>query len=187
VWGLPAATHNTVWLRRKKYFMVVGSTKNKDGAADFVEAAFCCFLWRRNHNSGAWLLHCCTVHFSEQFFFFWKTSASELIHSHCSSVKFSFFFVFKKPVRVINSLALFKWKVYFFSEKPVYLIDFTRTVHMNVNIIFFKKKISLRWIKFTRTVISILFLIIFYLIVLHAQKIMETVVLVKWILYLMKL
>jgi hypothetical protein len=34
----------------------------------------------------------------------------------------------------------------------------------------FFKKISLRLIKFTRTVISILFLIIFYLILLHAQK-----------------
>jgi hypothetical protein len=43
----------------------------------------------------------------------------------------------------------------------------------------FFKKISLRWIKFTRTVISILFLIIYYLILLHAQKIMKTVVLVE--------
>ena len=69
------------------------------------------------------------------------------------------------------------------------LIDFTRTVHVNVNNNFFLffKKISLRWIKFTRTVISILFLIIFYLILLHAQKIMKTVVLVEWILYVMKL
>jgi hypothetical protein len=77
--------------------------------------------------------------------------------------------------------------VLFYFEKPVQLIDFTRTVHVNVNNNFFFKKISLRWIKFTRTVISILFLIIFYLILLHAQKIMKTVVLVEWILYVMKL
>jgi hypothetical protein len=69
----------------------------------------------------------------------------------------------------------------------VQLIDFTRTIHVNVNSDFFYKKISLRWIKFTCTVISILFMIIFYLILLHAQKIMETVVLVGWILYVMEL
>jgi hypothetical protein len=44
-------------------------------------------------------------------------------------------------------------------------------------------KTSLEWIKFTRIVILILFLIIFYLILLHAQKIMKTVVIVWWILY----
>ena len=98
------------------------------------------------------------------------------------------FFLSKNQCEWINSLALFTWKVYFFfSEKPVQLIDFTCTVYVNVNSNLFLKKIGLRWIKFTRTVISILFLIIFYLILLHAKKIMETVVLVKWILYVMKL
>jgi len=69
------------------------------------------------------------------------------------------------------------------------LIDSTRIIHVNVNNIFFLfvKKNSLRWIKFTRTVISIFFMIIFYLILLHAQKIMKTIVLVEWILHVMKL
>jgi hypothetical protein len=88
-----------------------------------------------------------------------------------------------------STVALFTWTVFLYKKKPMQLIDFTRTVHVNVNNNFFLffKKISLRWIKFTRTVISILFLIIFYLILLHAQKIMKTVVLVEWILYVMKL
>ena len=73
-----------------------------------------------------------------------------------------------------------------FFKKPMQLINFTRTVHVNVNSNFFKK-ISLRWIKFIRTVILILFLVIFYLILLHAQRIMETVVFVEWILYVMEL
>jgi hypothetical protein len=38
-----------------------------------------------------------------------------------------------------------------------------------------------------RTVISILYLIIFYLILLHAHKIIKTIVLIGWILYVMKL
>ena len=65
--------------------------------------------------------------------------------------------------------------------------------HCSLNSFFYKKK-TVQWIinslalfKFTRTVISILFMIIFYLILLHAQKIMETVVLVGWILYVMEL
>ena len=75
-----------------------------------------------------------------------------------------------------------------FFKKSMQLIDFTHTVHMNVNNNFyFKKKISLRWIKFIHTIISILFLIIFYLILLHAQKIMETVVFVGLILYVIEL
>jgi len=45
--------------------------------------------------------------------------------------------------------------------------------------IFFSQKTSIEWIKFTRTVISILYLIIFYLILLHAQKVMKTVVLIN--------
>jgi hypothetical protein len=76
---------------------------------------------------------------------------------------------------------------FFKKKKPVQLIDFTRTVQVNVNNNFFFKKISLRWIKFIHTVISILFLIIFYLILLHAKKIMETIVLVGWILYVIEL
>jgi hypothetical protein len=77
----------------------------------------------------------------------------------------------------------------FFLKKLMQLIDSTRIIHVNVNNIFFLfvKKSSLRWIKFTRTVISILFMIIFYLILLHAQKIMKTIVLVEWILHVMKL
>jgi hypothetical protein len=75
-----------------------------------------------------------------------------------------------------------------FFKKSMQLIDFTRTVHMNVNNNFyFFKKNSLRWIKFIHTIISFLFLIIFYLILLHAQKIMETVVFVGWILYVIEL
>jgi hypothetical protein len=54
-------------------------------------------------------------------------------------------------------------------------------------IIFLKKKTSLGWIKFTHIVISILFMIIFYLILLHVQKIIETLVFVGWILYVMEL
>jgi len=50
------------------------------------------------------------------FFKFQKTSASELIHSHCSHEKF---------------------RVFFSSEKPVQLINFIRTIHMNVNNFFF--------------------------------------------------
>ena len=78
-------------------------------------------------------------------FFFWKTSAVNWFHSHCSREREQQFFFL------------------------------------------FLKKISLRWIKCTRTVISILFMIIFYLILLHAQKIMETVVLVGCISYVMEL
>jgi hypothetical protein len=52
---------------------------------------------------------------------------------------------------------------------------------------FFPRKTNIEWIKFTRTVMSILYLIIFYLILLHAQKIMKTVVLIGWILYVMEL
>jgi hypothetical protein len=87
-----------------------------------------------------------------------------------------------------NPLALFTWTVFFF-WKPVQWIDFTRTVHIHVNSNFFLffLKIHLRWIKFTHIVISILFLIIFYLILLHAQKIIETVVLIGWILYVIEL
>ena len=66
------------------------------------------------------------------------------------------------------------------------LSNFIRTIQVNMNN-FFLKKISLKWIKFTRTVISILFLIIFYLILLYTQKIMKTIVLAEWILYIMKL
>jgi len=72
----------------------------------------------------------------------------------------------------------------FFYKKTVQWIDCTRIIHVSNNL---KKKTSLEWIKFTRTIILILFLIIFYLILLHAQKIMETVVLIKWILYIMEL
>ena len=79
----------------------------------------------------------------KQCFFFWKTSAVNWFHSHCSRECDSNFYFFKK--------------------------------------------ISLSWIKFIRTVISILFLIIFYLILLHALKIIKTVVLVGWILYVIKL
>jgi cell shape-determining protein MreC len=53
--------------------------------------------------------------------------------------------------------------------------------------IFFSRKTSIEWIKFTRTVILILYLIIFYLILLHAQKVMKTVVLIGWILDVMEL
>ena len=54
-------------------------------------------------------------------------------------------------------------------------------------IIFVSRKTSIEWIKFTRTVISILYLIIFYLILLHAQKVMKTVVFIGWILDVMEL
>ena len=105
-------------------------------------------------------------------------------HQFCC---FSWWFSNEQWSHAPLSHCLLKWTVFF--EKPVQLIDFTRTVHVNVNNNFFLffKKISLRLLKFTRTVISILFLIIFYLILLHAQKIMKTVVLVEWILYVMKL
>ena len=53
--------------------------------------------------------------------------------------------------------------------------------------IFFSRKTSIEWIKFTRTVISILYLIIFYLILLHTQKDMKIVVLIGWILDAMEL
>jgi cell shape-determining protein MreC len=53
--------------------------------------------------------------------------------------------------------------------------------------IFFSRKTSIEWIKFMRTVISILYLIIFYLILLHVQKVMKTVVLIGWILDVMEL
>jgi hypothetical protein len=89
--------------------------------------------------------HGSTVALFTWIFFFWKTSAVNLFHSHCSRER----------------------------ELLIFFLYF--------------KKISLRWIKFTRTVISILFLIICYLILLHAQKIMKTVILVEWILYVMKL
>jgi len=82
---------------------------------------------------------------------------------------------------------MFTWN--FLKKKLMQLIDSTRIIHLNVNNIFFLfvKKNSLRWIKFTRIVISILFMTIFYLILLHAQKIMKTIVLVEWILHVMKL
>jgi hypothetical protein len=107
-----------------------------------------------------------------------------------SSILLLLVVIFQWSVEHDSIVALFtKVNSFFFFEKPEQLIDFTRTIHVNVNnnIFLFFKKISLRWIKFTRTVISILFLIIFYLILLHAQKIMKTVVLVEWILYVMKL
>jgi len=100
-------------------------------------SSICCFSLWFPLNSGV-MLHCCTVHVNSCcFFFFWKTSAVNLFHSHCS-----------------------------------------REHELLIFFLFFKK-ISLRWIKFTRTVISILFLIICYLILLHAQKIMKTVLLVE--------
>ena len=39
---LPVTIYNIVWLK-KKYFMLVEPTKNKDDTASFVDAAFCCF------------------------------------------------------------------------------------------------------------------------------------------------
>ena len=89
----------------------------------------------------------------------------KLIHSHCSHE----IFFKKKKISAINWFHL-----HYSREHEQYFFLFV-------------KKNSLRWIKFTRTVISILFLIIFYLILLLAQKIMKTIVLVEWILYVMKL
>jgi hypothetical protein len=149
-------------------------------------------LKRMENKSRSYLLlaaaPCCTVQWTVQ-----HPSTVALL----TKVNSVFFFLKNQwTVRVnFNSLALYmnicfskNQLIVFFLEKPVQLIDFTRIVHVNVNSNFyFKKKISLRWIKFIRTVISIWFLIIFYLILLHVQKIMEIVVLVRWILYVIEL
>jgi len=79
--------------------------------------------------------------------------------SHCSREQLLFFFLKISAVNLFHSHC---------SREHEFLIFFC-----------FFFKISLRWIKFTRTVISILFLLICYLILLHAQKIMKTVVLVE--------
>ena len=89
---------------------------------------------------------------------------------HCSQLhEHSVFF------SVLNFLTVF-----FLKQKTSY----TCTVMWTI---FFSWKTSIEWIKFTRTVISILYLIIFYLILLHAQIIMQTVVFIGWILYVMEL
>jgi hypothetical protein len=119
-----------------------------------LAAAPCCTVqWTMQHPSQQceWILiysycslkQCFFFEKPVNSFFFWKTSAVNWFHSHCSR-------------------------------------------EYDINFYFFKK-MSLSWIKFIHTVISILFLIIFYLILLHALKIIETVVLVGWILYVIKL
>ena len=99
---------------------------------------------------------CCTVQWTVQH------GAAFALFTKVNSANFVFF---KKAANSAISLALymnnlfiylfFKKPVNFFFEKPVQLINFTCTVHVNVNSNFFKKKISLRWIKFICTVISI--------------------------------
>ena len=107
-------------------------------------------------NSGAWL-HC-------------SVNSGAMLHcctvhvnsaSYCSREQLLFIFFLKKT-SVVN----------------LFHPHCSREHELLIFFLFFKK-ISLRWIKFTRTVISILFLIIYYLILLHAQKIMKTVVLVE--------
>jgi len=94
----------------------------------------------------------------------WTVEPCSTVAVHYKVRSSFFFFNFEKPVcYTVKSLGFFK-------KKSVQLIDFTHTIHVNMNNIFLLKN-SLRWIKFTRTVIPILFLIIFYLILLHAQKI----------------
>jgi len=131
-----------------------------------------------------------------------KASVTNFLQHHAARAAFALFtkvnsadFVFFKKNSEYNSLAMLnglfilffsKSQLIFFFEKLLQLINFTHTVYVNVNNNFFKK-ISLKWIKFIRTIISILLLVIFYLILLHAQRIMKTVVLVGWILYVMEL
>jgi hypothetical protein len=155
----------------------MGPTDNCGVPQVFEKQHFAASRLNISTNSGAWLhcsvnsgamLHCnivhvltCTVFF---FFFLNFEKKCKLIHSHCSHEIF-----LKKKTSVIN------WfHSHYSREREQYFFLFV-------------KKNSLRWIKFTRIVISILFLIIFYLILLHAQKIMKTIVLVEWILYVMKL
>jgi hypothetical protein len=142
----------------------MGSTDNYGVPQVFEKQHFAASRLNINTNSGA-MLHCNTVHvLTWTVFFFNFEKQCKLIHSHCSHEIF-----LKKKTSVIN------WfHSHYSREREQYIFLFV-------------KKNSLRWIKFTRIVISILFLIIFYLILLHAQKIMKTIVLVEWILYVMKL
>jgi hypothetical protein len=105
-------------------------------------------------------------------------------------------FMFKTHVKLKQLLTFFFFFTLYYSREQFFFCfwkisavhyKFTRTVHVHVNSNFKKKKTSVDWIKFTHIVISILLLIIFYLILLHAQKIMKIVLLVGWILYVMKL
>ena len=108
-------SHKYYRLVKKKTVVYAGRTHQKFScAAGFVEAAFCCFSWGRNH----WTVELCST-----VVLFIKVN--------------SFFSIsFEKPVWVnFNSLALFTWIIFFF-EKPVPLIDFTRTVHVNSNFVF---------------------------------------------------
>ena len=102
-----------MWLWRKKYVMPVGLTKIKDCAV--LRSSILLLLMEKEPQqwSMASLSHCSLKWIV--FFCFWKISASELIHSHCSREKFRFFF----------------------PEKPVQLIDFTRTVMWTWILIFF--------------------------------------------------
>jgi hypothetical protein len=79
-----------------------------------------------------------------------------------------------------NYMNIFFLVCYFFNSFSfIKKTSYTRAVMWTY---LFSRKTSIEWIKFTRTVISILYLIIFYLILLHAQIIMKTVFFIGWIL-----
>jgi len=94
-------------------------------------------------------------------FFAFKTlerkSNENLLCMHCRNLRtvqftctvLGFFFIIIISVLIV--LIFFKKKTRFIRET-----------------IFFSRKTSIEWIKFTRTVISILYLIVFYLILLQA-------------------
>jgi len=122
------------------------------------------FMWTVQEN--------CTVHFKKKTVQFTHT-----IHEWIALFMWTFLFFFLQCVNFFN--------IFFKKKTSLKWIKFTRALWREHY--FFSWKTSIEWIKFTRTVISILYLIIFYLILLHAQKIMKTVVLIRWILYVMEL
>ena len=62
---LRTRNHIKCCLVKKKKLIFNGKTHQNVS----LTACLCCFSQGKKQNSGAWL-HCCTVHFSEQFFLF---------------------------------------------------------------------------------------------------------------------
>jgi len=110
-WGSPATTHDSIWLRKITCVLLVGPTKIRDWTAGFEKQHFAASRGGKG------------------------TSTVEHVNSgamlHCTLfTKWTAFFFFKN-----------QHSKFFFPEKLVQLINCTRIVHVNMNNIFFKKKL----------------------------------------------
>ena len=118
-WGSPAATHDSVWLRKIKCVLLVGPIEIRDWVAGFEKQHFAA---SRGGKGTSTVEHGSTVQ--------WTVESSSTAHCSLSEQ----FFFLKKPAL----------KVFFFFEKLVQLINCTRIVHVNMNVnniffCFFKK------------------------------------------------